>query len=373
MSEIEAVFAAIAARVRTAVARAATATRTAVHEALRPAPMVTGLVTDLFRSRDELLAEKAMLRQQLIVAKRKVKQPAFRPLERCLIVALSSVVKSWQSARLLVKPDTVLRWHREGFRLLWKRKSKATKKRMARISTETIELIRDMAARNNTWGAERIRGELLKLGISVAKRTIQRHILAVRPPGDGQSWRTFLRNHTVWAVDFAQVYDVWFRPLFAFFVIDVNAKEVVHVAVTRAPTEAWTAQQLRQLTPFGDGPELIIRDNDHRFGAAFDRVARGAGIRVLKTAIEAPLMNSTCERFIGSARRECLDHVIVLSEAHLKAVLSEYVAYFNASRPHQGIEQRVPVSSGEAVSAEDGKVVALPVLGGLHHDYRRAA
>ena len=138
-----------------------------------------------------------MLRQQLIVASRKVKQPKFRPFERSLVVALSSVVKNWQNAVLLVKPDTVLRWHREGFRLLWKLKSRSTKPRQPRISTETIALIRDMAARNRTWGAERIRGELLKLGILVAKRTIQRHILAVRPPSDGQSWRTFLKHHVV--------------------------------------------------------------------------------------------------------------------------------------------------------------------------------
>jgi transposase InsO family protein len=138
--------------------------------------------------------------------------------------------------------------------------------------------------------------------------------------------------------------------LFAFFVIDVNRKEVVHVAVTRVPNAEWTAQQLRQLTPFGEGPELIIRDNDNKSGADFDRIARGAGIRVLKTAIEAPLMNATCERFIGSARRECLDHVIILSEAHLKAVLVEYVAYFNASRPHRGIDQRVQGSVCAIVS-----------------------
>ncbi len=263
-----------------------TTARTAVREALRPAPMVTGFVADVFRSRDELLAENAMLRQQLIVAKRRVKQPAFRPLERCLIVALSSVVKRWQSAILLVKPDTVLRWHREGFRLLWKRKSKPTKQRQPRISAETIELIRDMAVRNKTWGAERIRGELLKLGIRVAKRTIQRHILAVRPPGDGQSWRTFLRNHVVWACDFVQVYDVWFRPVFAFFVIDVNAKEVIHVGVTRAPNAAWTAQQLRQLTPFGEGPEFIIRDNSAGGGLHQTQVGWSAPVKIRGPARE---------------------------------------------------------------------------------------
>jgi transposase InsO family protein len=230
-----------------------------------------------------------------------------------------------------------------------------------------------MALDNRTWGAERIRGELRKLGIRVAKRTIQRHICAVRPPGDGQSWRAFLKNHTVWACDFVQAYDIWFRPLFAFFVIDVNTKQVIHVAVTREPSERWTAQQLRQLTPFETGPDFIIRDRDAKFGQDFDRVAEGLGIRVLKTAIRAPLMNATCERFLGSVRRECLDHVIILGESHLRTVLSEYSAYFNASRPHQGLNQRVPAPPTAIRSTTGGRVVALPVLGGLHHDYRRAA
>jgi len=274
---------------------------------------------------------------------------------------------------LLVKPDTVLRWHREGFRLFWKRRSRATKGRQPRIGAETIALIRDMAARNETWGAERIRGELLKLGIRVAKRTIQRHMRAARPPGDGQRWRTFLRNHTVRACDFLQVYDVWFRPLFAFFVIDVNTKEVVHVAVTREPSERWTAQRLRQSTPYDEGHKFIIRDRDTKFGAEFDRVAKGAGIRVLKTAVQAPLMNRTCERFLGSVRRECLNHVLILGENHLRSVLAEYVTFFNTSRSHQGIEQRVPVAATANCSAVQGKIVTFPVLGGLHHDYRRAA
>jgi hypothetical protein len=161
------------------------------------------------------------------------------------------------------------------------------------------------------------------------------------------------------------VYDVSFRPVFGFFVIDVNTKRVVHVAVTREPSERWTAQQLRNATPFAAGPRFVIRDRDAKFGADFDRVAKGAAIRLLKTAVQAPLMNATCERFLGSVRRECLDHVIILGEDHLRSVLSEYVEYFNASRPHQGIAQRVPVPNPAKSSALSGNVVASPVLGGL--------
>ncbi len=366
-------FAVLRARLQAAVRRVLGSARTAIREAFRPAPLVTGFVQDLFRSPDELRAENAALRQQLIVASRKVKRPAFQPWERALLVAIASRLWNWRNTILLVKPETVVRWHQEGFRLFWKRKSKAMKPRKPRIATDTVELIRRMAVENRSWGAERIRGELLKLGIRVAKRTIQRHICAVRPPGDGQRWRTFLRNHTVWACDFVQVYDIWFRSLFAFVVLDVNAKEVVHVAVTREPSERWTAQQLRNATPFGTGPKFLIRDRDAKFGADFDRAAKGAGIRVLKTAVRTPLMNSVCERFLGSVRRECLDHVIILGEDHLRAVLAEYVAYFNGSRPHQGLAQRIPTPSSAICSSAGGRIVALPVLGGLHHEYRRAA
>jgi len=373
LREISLVFAAFAAGVQAVVRRVLRSVTTAMREALRPAPVVAGIAQDLFRTRNELVAENAALRQQLIVASRKVKRPELRAWERGLLVALSSRLRSWRNTILLVKPETILRWHREGFLIFWKRKAKAPKPREARIPSETIELIRRMAVENSTWGAERIRGELLKLGLRVAKRTIQRHIRSVRPLGDGQRWRTFLKNHIVWACDFLQVYDVGFSTLFAFFVIDVNTKQVIHIAVTREPSQCWTAQQLRQLTPFGMGPDFIIRDRDAKFGEDFDYVAEGMGARILKTAIRAPVMNATCERFLGSVRRECLDHVIILGKSHLRSVLTEYAAYFNASRPHQGLAQRVPTPSTAICSSTGRRVVAFPVLGGLHHDYRWSA
>jgi len=346
-----------------------------VGRALRPSPLVGDMIVDVCRSRSQLIAENALLRQQLIVASRAVKRPIFLGCERALLVLLARFVPLWRSALLLVKPETVLRWHREGFRLWWRWRSRARRSREPRLGAEIIALIRRMARDNVCWGAERIRGELLKLGMRVAKRTIQRYMRAARPPAPhrGQPWSTFLRNHTVWACDFLQVYDIWFRPLFSFFIIDVNSKRVVHVAVTRVPTQQWTAQQLRNATPFGEGPRFLIRDRDGKYGAVFDRVARGAGLRVVKTAVEAPLMNSVCERFLGSVRRECLDHVIILGERHLVHVLREYAGYFNDARPHQGLRQQTPVATARVPFARTGTVTAIPVIGGLHHDYRAAA
>lgn len=362
-------FGSLVATLRAAASRL----RSAVRAALRPTSAAAGLARDVFRTRAELLAENALLRQQLIVATRAAHRPQLTPWDRTLMVLASAFCRTWPDATHIVSPNTVLRWHREGFRLLWKWKSKRRRAAPPRVAESTIELIQRMARENRLWGAERIRGELLMLGITVSKRTIQRLLRAPRPPGGGQSWRTFLQNHTVWACDFLQLHDVWFRPLFAFFIVDVNTKRVVHVGVTRSPTRTWVAQQLRNATPFCEGPEFIIRDRDGKFGTDFDRVARGAGTRVIKCPVRAPLVNATCERFLGSLRRECLDHIIILGTGHLHSTLQEYVDYFNGLRPHQGLKQRIPGGSAISESVRPGTVTAIPVLGGLHHDYRRAA
>jgi transposase InsO family protein len=210
--------------------------------------------------------------------------------------------------------------------------------KVARIPEETIELIRRLAVENRLWGAERVRGELLKLGVQVPKKTILKHMRRARGPRPwGQSWSTFLRNHMhqAWACDFLQLYDIWFRPIFAFFIIELGSRKVLHIGVTHNPTATWTAQQLREVTPFGSGPRFLIRDNDDKFGIDFDRAAKGAGTRVLRTAVRAPRMNACCERFLGSVRPECVDHVAVLGERHLEQVLREYCfRYFNGARPH---------------------------------------
>jgi len=290
---------------------------------------------------------------------------------------LAALTRTWRDAILLVKPETILRWHRAGFRLFWKRTSRAATT-SPRLDADTVALIKRMAIDNRLWGAERIRGELLKLRIRVSKRTIQKYMRRARGPQPwGQSWATFLANHAsdIWACDFLQTYDILFRPIFAFFIVELGSRRVVHVAVTRSPTAQWTAQQLRNATPFDEGSRFIIRDNDDKYGVDFDRVAKTSGIRVLRTPVRAPKANAVCERFLGSVRRECLDHIIILGERHLLRVLGEYVNYFNTGRPHQGIGQRVPAGRSGARLDEhwNGGVVALPILGGLHHQYRWAA
>ena len=338
----------------------------------RPAPLAVavGAATDVTRNRSDLLLENALLRHQLVVLRRTATRPRLTAADRALLVLLASRLRRWADALVIVRPQTVLRWHRQGFRLLWRRKPRAATPG-SRLPRETIDLIRQMGRENPLWGADRIRGELLKLDLRVSKRTIQRYLRQARPPRpSGQTWTTFVRNHAhdVWACDFLQLADLRFRPLFAFFIIELASRRVVHAGVTRHPTDAWVAQQLREATPFDQRSRFLIRDNDRKYGAGFERLAAASGIRILRTPIRAPRANVTCERFLGSVRRECLDHVLILTEAHLRRVLKEYTAYFNHARPHQGLEQRVPQLVATTSPAQrGGTVIALPVLNGLHH------
>ncbi len=348
--------------------------------ATRPtvAPLAVGTLADLARSKQALVAEDALLRHQLAALYRSVKRPRCTPADRALLVLLAGRVSAWRSALLIVQPDTLLRWHRQLFRGYWRRKSRAAAPaHRPPLAPETVTLIREMAVANRTRGAERIRSELLKLGICVAKSTVQKYAREARPPRRaGQPWATFLRNHAldIRACDFLPVSDRFFRQVFAFFAIELGSRRVAHVGVTRHPTDAWVAQQLREATPYDRHPRYLIRDNDRKYGQAFARVAAASGITELRTAYRAPRQNATCERFLGSVRRECLDHLLVLGEAHLRRILREYVRYFNRDRPHQGLAQRVPGGSEKCAgrAATDGSVRATPILGGLHHAYARA-
>ncbi len=210
------------------------------------------------------------------------------------------------------------------------------------------------------------------------KRTIQKSMKQVpRKRPSGQTWKTFLRTHAagVWACDFLQVTDLFFRPLFAFFIIELQSRKVIHVNVTRSPTDPWVAQQLREATPYGQIPKYLIRDTDRKFGQNFARVAATSGIKMLRVPYRRPRANAVCERFLLSVRRECLDHFLIFQEKQLHRLLKAYVVYFNQARPHQGLGQRIPdpLLPFAPLPNEPNQVIAVPVLGGLHHDYRRAA
>lgn len=340
--------------------------------------VVVGTVVDATRSKRDLIAENAFLRQQLIVLKRQTPRPSLIPQERGLLVFLASKVRGWKDALLVVKPDTLKKWHREGFRIYWQHKSKG-KTREPRISPEAIALIQQMVLENRTWGAKRIRDELRKLGHQVSKRTVRKYMKQARrnwpPRQTGQTWATFLKNHAseIWACDFVQTYDVLFPTIFVFFIIELESRRVVHFGVTRFPSDVWLAQQWRNASSFEEGPRFPIRDNDKKFGAHFADVTDNIGI--LKTPVRAPQANAVCERFIGSVRRECLDHVIILNERHLRRLVREYVGSFNRARPHQGIDciPNPPETARNAAAPTDQPVIAVPVLGGLHHDYQRTA
>lgn len=335
---------------------------------------ISGLVIDHLRSPAALRRENALLRKQLEIACRQIRRPQLRRADRLFLVLLARLTPTWPETVLLVHPETILRWYRQGFALFWRRRTKQ-RSGHPRIADNTISLIARMARVNRLWGAERIRGELLKLGIRVTKRTIQKHLRQLhRPRPRGQSWASFLSNHAheIWACDFLQTYDLFFRPILAFFVIELGSRRVIHSAATRAPSRAWVTQQLREATAWGQCPRYLIRDNDDKFGSRFDALAGVSGIQILRTPIRAPNANAVCERFLRSVRAECLDHLIILGARSLASNLRRYCRYFNSARPHQGIGQLIP--DGSMPLADTGRpIVQIPVLGGLHHEYRRAA
>ena len=280
----------------------------------------------------------------------------------------------------MVTRDTLLGWHRQGFRLFWRLKSPA-KTRTARVAAGTIALIKDMALNNRLRGAHRIRGELLKLGIQLSKRTVQKYMRQARgrhrPSSSHQTWMTFLQNHApgIWACDFLPVTTLFFSVVYVYFVIELQSRRIVHFGVTASPTDPWVAQQLREATGFGTHPKRLIRDNDSKFGANFARMANVSGIELLRTPYRAPKANAVCERFLGSVRRECLNHFFIFDERQLYRIVAEYVAYYNRSRPHRSLGQVTPDQfklCAPRPSAE-GVIECCPVLSRLHHEYRRVA
>ena len=342
------------------------------------ATLAAGAISDLPRSKSDLIVENAILRQQLTVLKRSVKRPKLTAGDRVRLTFLARLTNFWQLALHIVQPETVLRWHRDLFRRYWKRKTKP-KNRKPRIPQETIDLIKQMALENRRWGAKKIRGELLKLGIKVHKRTIKRYMRQVRKRNSGQNWATFLRNHAqdMWACDFTVVHTLFFKPLYIFIIMHHQTRRIVHAAVTTNPTDEWTTQQLREATPWDQKPKYLIRDNDGKFGGKFKDFLKSSGIEDKNTPPDAPRANAICEWLIGTLKREALDSFMILNQHQLRRILNEFVAYYNQSRPHQGIEQHIPARFSQPrpqmTNKPRGRVTATPVLHGLHHSYAYAA
>ncbi len=329
----------------------------------------------LFRSRAALQAEVFALRHQLLVLERQRtgKPIRLRNSDRLLWAWLSRIWPGWRHSLVLVQPETVLRWHRQGFRLYWRWKSRPNRPGRPPITDEVRELILEMHRANLTWGAPRIHGELLKLGIAIAQSTVSKYLPRQRKP-PSQGWRAFIQNHlrdTI-AIDFAVVPTATFRLLFVFVVLSLERRRVVHVNVTYHPTAQWTAQQMVEAFPWETTARYVIRDRDRIYGTDFQRRVKTLGLHEVPTGPRSPWQNAYAERFIGSLRRECLDHVIVFNERHLGRILSDYRRYYNRSRTHLGLQKDAP--ERRAVHDRDlGEVIAFPEVGGLHHRYERRA
>lgn len=321
--------------------------------------------------RASLIAENVALRQQLATLKRDVSRPRLRRRDRLFWVFLRRVWPSWRDSLVIIKPSTVVRWHRHGWRLFWRMKSRKHGRPL--IPRRVITLIHRMSEENPLWGAPRIQAELRLLGIAIAESTVAKYMVTRIRPGRGQRWHTFLRNHArqIVACDLLVVPTLTFRRLFVFVVLDHERRRILHIGVTTNPTAVWLAAQIRSafVRP-EDRPRFLLRDRDGAYGRIFDEAVEAMGIRTLRTTPRSPWQNAYVERVIGSIRRECLNHVIVLSQAGLRAILAEYVVYYNAGRAHQGLAGERPISRPRRTR---GRIVARPVLGGLHHVYDRAA
>ena len=324
------------------------------------------------RTRRELALENLALRQQLAVCKARQPRPRLTEIDRIFWVLLSRLWTSWRHSLLVVRPQTVVGWHRQGFRRYWAGKSRRRSGRPA-ISADLRHLIRRMSSANPLWGAPRIHGELLKLGITVSQATVSKYMLRPRRP-PSQAWRTFLKNHAkdLIALDFFTVPTATFRVLFVLVMLTHSRRRLVHFNVTEHPTAEWTARQLLEACVHEEAPGYLIRDRDQVYGERFCRQAKTLDIREVVIAPHSPWQNAYAERVIGSIRRECLNHVVVMGERHLLRILSKYLAYYNGTRTHLSLGKDAPERRSVQPPIQ-GRVVEEPRVGGLHHEYLRRA
>src|SRR6202171_1156568 len=331
--------------------------------------LIVWMVADLFRSRAALETEIWMLRQQINVLRRPApKNPTFSAICRLIFVCLYRLLPGVRNALAIVKPETVVKWHRAGFHLYWRWKSKARGRRPT-LPTEIRKLIREMSIANPLWGAPRIHGELLKLGIDIGQTSVAKYMVKRRGP-PSQVWKTFLHNHAdgIAAMDLFVVPTISFRLLYGLLIMGHGRRQILWFGVTANPTAEWIANQVTEACGWEQAPRYLIRDRDGAYGEVFIRRLRSMGIRDRPTSPHSPWQNGYAERLIGSIRRECLDHVVVFSERHLRHILLSYMKYHNEIRTHLSLEKDAPVSRAVKLA---GTILCRPVLGGLHHQYVR--
>src|ERR1700737_2241487 len=330
---------------------------------------VLAVLASPFRSKLRLEAENAVLRHQLSVLRRKLKGRArLTNNDRWFLVQMYRWFPSILKVVTIVQPETLVRWHRAGFRRHWRWKSRSRGGR-PQIDLELRTLIRQMSMENLLWGAPRIHGELLKLGFSVAQSTVATYMVK-RRGSPSQGWRAFLRNHApdIAAMDLFVVPTIGFRMLYCFVIVRLHRRDIVWINVTTNPTAEWVARQITEAFPWDEAPGYMIRDRDRIYGAVVTRRLRAMGIRDKPIAPASPWQNGFAERLIGSIRRECLDHVIVFGEIHLRRILKSYADYYNSARTHRSLHKDAPVSRPVQ---RTGVLSSHAILGGLHHSYAR--
>ena len=327
------------------------------------------LLTSPFKSRSRLEAENAALRHQLALLRRNARgRLQLTNGDRWFFVLLYRWFPSVLSAIAIIQPETLVRWHRAGFRRYWRWKSRSWAGR-PQIDADLRALIRKMSTDNPLWGAPRIHGELLKLGFEVAQSSVAKYMVKRRGP-PSQGWRTFLRNHApnIAAMDLFVVPTIRFDVLYAFVIVRLDRRDLIWINVTANPTSEWIARQLTEAFPWDEAPRYLIRDRDRIYGSVVMRRIRAMGIRDKPIAPASPWQNGFAERLIGSIRRECVDHFIVLGEAHLRRILQTYAHYYNDIRTHRSLDKDAPVSRPVQ---RTGSINSHSILGGLHHHYVR--
>ncbi|SIO52187.1 Integrase core domain-containing protein [Bradyrhizobium erythrophlei] len=330
---------------------------------------VVAVLASPFKSKIRLEAENATLRHQLVVLRRKLKGRArLTNNDRWFFVQLYRWFPSILPALMIIRPETLVRWHRAGFRRYWRWKSHRRGGRPP-IEAELRALVRQMSTENLLWGAPRIHGELLKLGFELAQSSVAKYMVKHRGP-PSQGWRTFLRNHApdIAAVDLFVVPTIGFDLLYACVIVRLGRRELVWINVTANPTAEWVARQITEAFPWDEAPHYLIRDRDRIYGSVVTRRLRAMGIRDKPTAPASPWQNGFAERLIGSIRRECVDHIIVLGEIHLRRILRSYADYYNRVRTHRSLNKDAPVSRPVQ---RTGVISSHAILGGLHHHYAR--